>query len=111
MSRPADFVGVFPTEYKILIRHDKIDEVRRGVYVPETVREKEQAAAQTGTIVDVSPLAFTYETWPEGSITPHKGDRVAFARYAGMLIKGMDGNEYRLLNDKDICAVLAEDYK
>ena len=100
--------GISPTEYKVLVKPEKIEEVRRGVYVPETVREKEQAAAQKGIIIDISPLAFTYEQWPVGAYAPKVGDTVAFARYAGMLIKGNDGEDYRILNDKDVCAIYKE---
>jgi co-chaperonin GroES (HSP10) len=31
---------------------------------------------------------------------------VLFAKYAGTTVKGRDGKEYRLVNDKDLGAVL-----
>jgi co-chaperonin GroES (HSP10) len=69
----------------------------------------------SGRIIDMSPAAFSYHDWPEGVRLPRIGDRVAFARYAGINIKGErrtndrgheERTEYRLINDKDIAAIL-----
>jgi co-chaperonin GroES (HSP10) len=30
-----------------------------------------------------------------------------FAKFAGAAVKGMDGADYRIINDKDVSAVLA----
>lgn len=99
--------GIIPTEFKLLILPDKVAErTQGGVWRPQEVREHEQAAATTGTIVAKAPLAFTYADWPEGVTPPKEGERVAFARYAGMTIKGKDGHEYRIVNDKDLVAIL-----
>jgi co-chaperonin GroES (HSP10) len=37
------------------------------------------------------------------------GDKVAFAKYAGLLYQGKDGVKYRMVNDGDITAVLDSD--
>ena len=37
------------------------------------------------------------------------GDKVAFAKYAGLLYTGKDGKNYRMINDGDITATLDED--
>jgi len=37
------------------------------------------------------------------------GDKVAFAKYAGLLYTGRDGVKYRMVNDGDITATLDED--
>src|SRR3990167_1921552 len=98
--------GVSPTEFKVLVRPDKVDEkTAGGIWKPQDLREKEQAATTAGEIIAVSPLAFTYADWPVTTSPPQIGDRVAFARYAGMSIKGTDGEEYRLVNDKDIAGI------
>ena len=101
--------GILPTEYKVLVKPDKLEEkTKAGIYLPDTHIEKQDASATTGKIVAVSPLAFKYDDWPEGSAIPKQGDRVAFARFAGVSIKGTDDEDYRIVNDKDIIAILKE---
>jgi co-chaperonin GroES (HSP10) len=106
--------GVRPTEYKVLVKPDDIeDEIKKnyaglaaaGFRMADDQKEKEQAAAMSGTIVDASPLAFSYDTWPDESSKPKVGDRVFFSRYAGNSLKGTDGVDYRLINDRDVVAV------
>jgi chaperonin GroES len=101
--------GIVPVEYKCLIRPVIVEEkTKGGIIVPDQVRERDQYAVQEGEIVAVSPLAFTYhDPWPDEAVKPKAGDRVLFAKYAGGTRKGADGVEYRLINDRDISAVLA----
>lgn len=102
--------GVYPTEYKVLVAPKSVEEkTAGGIILPDSTKERDQFAQQEGTLIAVSPLAFTYDGWAgcEG-MKPEPGDRVLFARYAGATIKGKDGKEYRLCNDKDIAAVLAD---
>ena len=109
MTEKWPISGIIPTEYKVLIKPEKIEEkTKSGIYLPETHREREDASATTGKIVAASPLAFKYDDWPEGSVLPQKGDKVAFAKYAGVSIKGNDDEDYRIVNDKDIIAILEE---
>lgn len=107
--------GIRPTEFNILIRPDKVEDsikVKRPdgtvveLYKPNTTVDREQAAAVKGTMIAVSPLAFTYERWPEGSVKPVAGDRVAYQKYAGMKITGKDGVDYILAKDKDVACTL-----
>lgn len=105
---PMNETGILPTEYKVLIAPDAVEEVTKGgIIIPEASREKEQYAAMTGTLVASSPLAFAYDNWPSDARKPMPGDRVIYAKYSGAEVKGRDGKMYRLVNDKDIGAVLA----
>lgn len=99
---------IIPTEFKVLIKPDDVGDKFEGSSIlrPDTVKERDQYAAMKGTLVAVSPLAFTYENWPEGERKPQVGDRVIFAKYAGATVKGADDVEYRLVNDKDVAAIL-----
>lgn len=102
--------GVFPTEYKVLISPIKVDEkTKGGIILPDEHKDREQFAQMQGTLVAISPLAFTYADktdWGEAA-KPKPGDKVLFAKFAGAAVKGKDGNDYRLVNDKDIAAVLS----
>lgn len=104
---PAHGLRMF--EFKVLVRRDKAEEVTAGgILLPEQHIEKQEYAVNTGTLVAMSPLAFGYETWPEGARMPKIGDRVVFPKYAGADVKGKDGVEYRVLADKDIQAIVEE---
>jgi chaperonin GroES len=88
----------------------KVDEkTKGGIILPDETKERDQFAQMQGVLVAVSPLAFTYadeKEWGLGS-KPKPGDKVMFAKYAGAAVKGRDGADYRIINDKDISAVLA----
>lgn len=102
--------GIFPTEYKILIAPVEVDEkTKGGIYIPETTKERDQFAQMQGVLVAVSPLAFTYAGDSEwgASERPKPGDKVLFAKYSGAVVDGKDGKKYRIVNDKDVAAVLA----
>lgn len=99
--------GIAPTEFNVLVRPREVEtKTKGGILIPEIAREQQQAAATEGEIVAVSPLAFTYETWPLHARKPREGDRVLFGRYSGMTATGADGVEYRIIKDKDIAAVM-----
>lgn len=99
--------GIEPVEYNVLLAPEDTEEVTKGgIILTNSIKETNDLAASRGRLVALSPLAFTYSDWPTGSRKPEQGDAVVFAKYAGTLIKGADGREYRLCKDKDIAAVL-----
>jgi len=105
---PANTSGIYPTEFKVVVRPEEIETVTKGgIIIPISEAEKLQNAATEGTIVAVSPLAFSYEKWPAGFAPPKVGDRIVYSKYSGMKLKGKDRVEYIIMNDKDVCAVLA----
>lgn len=102
-----DTSGFDGLEYKVLVKPVEVGkeiELKGGFKLirPDETHEREQHAAMEGKIVSMSPFAFTYEEWPAGARKPQVGDVVVFARYAGLLVKGVDGIDYRVMNDKDI---------
>jgi chaperonin GroES len=100
--------GLQPVEFNVLIAPEEVEErTKGGIILPGQTKETDQLAATKGRLVAVSPLAFTYESWPEGSRRPEVGDVVWFAKYGGTLVTGEDGKEYRLLKDKDVAAIVA----
>lgn len=102
--------GVWPVEYKVLVKPDDIrdtDPVYRrareaGLDLIETVSDREQMSQVKGALVAVGSNAF--EDW---GYKPKVGARVMIGKYVGLMVKGDDGREYRLCNDKDIAAVLS----
>lgn len=98
--------GLRPMEFNVVIRMDPVEEkTAGGIIIPVTKTERDELAADEGTLVAVSPHAFSYANWPEGISPPQVGDRVLFAIYEGRLWKRGDVT-YRLVKDKSIVAVI-----
>jgi chaperonin GroES len=97
-----------PVEFKVLIKPDEVEgQTSGGLYLPDSARDKQQFAVDRGEVIAVGEGFFQELHGP----IPQIGDRVIFNRYAGSLITIVDeGNrqDYRLINDKDICAILEE---
>jgi len=64
-----------------------------------------------GTVVAVSPIAWSDVRDREGKPVElvKVGDEILFAKYAGYLIDGKDGLEYRLISDLDVKAKLEKE--
>ena len=98
--------GILPTEYNVLVRPDVVPEkTAGGLHLPDLVKEKDEFGRTEGEMVAVSPLAFTYAEWPEGSLKPKVGDRVIFSRYSATEIKGDDGVKYWIMKDTAIAGM------
>lgn len=98
--------GLVPLEFFVIVALDAAEEkTAGGIILPTTVKDQDKLSTQEGTLIAVSPHAFTYaEGWPEGS-KPEVGQRVLFKRYAGALHERA-GKTYRILNDKDLVAIV-----
>lgn len=103
--------GITPLEYKVLVRPSvddvgliKNEKTGFSLIKPADLEERDKHAAMEGVVVAVAKAAFTYEETAE---KPPIGSVVIFARYSGVTIKGADGIEYRIMNDKDVVAVRA----
>ena len=69
--------GIHPTEYNVLVKVEEVEQVTSGGIIKADVTlDREQAFYVYAHIVAVSPLAFTYEAWPEGARIPMIGDKV-----------------------------------
>lgn len=102
--------GIIPTEYKVLVDPKPIEQkTSGGIIIPDQTVHAEKYAAIEGRIVAMSHLAFTYaspEEW--GDHKPKPGQQILHAKYAGVRVKGKDGKEYVLINDKDVVATVEE---
>lgn len=101
--------GLVPVEYNVVIRMDPVeDRTASGIILPASKKERDELAADEGTLVAVSPHAFSYADWPDGVSPPRVGDRVLFAQFDGRIWKPKGGNGpvYRLVKDKSVIAVV-----
>ena len=103
--------GIWPVEYKVLVQMLPKEEMTKGgIYIPEKQGDRHQQAREIGIFVIAGGCAFKDPEWPKDNI-PKPGYKVLFDKYAGSLQKGKDGKEYRILNDKEIGAIVEEDYE
>ncbi len=93
--------GVKPVEYKVVIYPDPVEKMSGLIEKPPAALEKERMMQTEGILVAMSDMAF--EDWR--CDLPKKGDRVMFSRYSGQYITEGE-SEYRVMNDKDIVAIL-----
>lgn len=106
VDQPSNPSGIIPTEYKILVLPDDVPErTAGGIFVPLWARDLRQGACQTGTVIDIADEAFTFVEG-DGVRRPVVGERIAYTKYAGMTINGRDKKTYKLMNDKDVAAIL-----
>ncbi len=101
--------GFAPVEYNVIVitAEKAITSPSGRIIIPDSVGEREDLAQMRGLLVAVSPLAFNYDTWPDGSRKPQPGDHVMFSKYGGVVPQepSPDGRQYRVLKDRDIMAV------
>lgn len=105
-----NYNGISPTGYRVLIEPDQIPEevTASGIVIPLADREKHQQAQTTGVIRAIGPAAWQDKT--EGAWADI-GDRVVYDKYTGLAIAGLDGTEYRLVNDTQVIAVVDSQIK
>ena len=95
--------GLSPVEYKILIVPEEVEKVSAGgIVMAVTTTERDKMAQVKGKLIAIGGNAF--EDWK--GRTPKVGDSVYYAKYAGIVVKGEDGRDYRLANDKDLTAII-----
>ena len=80
-----------------------------GLYIPDTVREREQLATVVAYVLKIGPLAYKdpNKFGPGENTWCKEGQWVCIGRYAGSRFK-IDGGEVRILNDDEILAKIQE---
>lgn len=100
--------GITPVEYNVLVKQKAVEEkTAGGLLITDEMQSQSRHGETRGKLVAASPMAFNFEDWPDGISKPEVGQEVIFARHAGTFVEGADGEEYRVVKDKDIVAVMA----
>lgn len=100
-----------PQGYKILVAMPKLEEkTAGGIIRPDLFIDREQVASLYGCVIKLGPTAYKdEEKFPEGAYCK-AGDWVIFRSYSGTRFK-VDDQEYRLINDDTVEAVVADPSK
>lgn len=95
-----------PAGHRVLIKPEVVEEkTAGGIILSAVTKERDQQATMRGTVVKVGANA--WKAFDDGSPWAKEGDKVVFRKYAGEVIKEGD-EEYRVVNDEDIIAVIRE---
>ena len=99
--------GINPVGWRLLIKPQEVREVSEGgiILTTEVTKDREQMGNTTGVVVAMGSQCYADEPAPWCAV----GDKVIFAKYAGLLYLGKDGFKYRMINDKDITGTLDAD--
>lgn len=105
--QPLNRSGFEPLDLRVLVLPDPAETKVGSILLPDGEVEKKEMAMTFGTLVAVGECAFSEagrQARDNGAsfTAPRPGDRVVFAKYGGIQIKGKDGEKYRLMNDEDI---------
>lgn len=102
--------GVQPLDLRVLVKPDAAQEkTAGGIILPDAVKDQEKHAVQKGTLVAIGENAWEEAAARSGAFRkPVPGDRVMIGKYAGVRLKGVDGEDYVLMNDEDVIGRLEE---
>lgn len=95
-----------PTGWRVLVVIPKVEEkTKGGIIRPEVVRSLEEHASIVGYVLALGPTAYRdQERFPTGPWCK-KGDYILMSAYAGVRF-GVNGIDYRLINDDTVMAVV-----
>ena len=109
MNKPTDAklptqdeLGIRLLDYKVLIELDDPISKIGSIIIPDTARED----VTSGTFIAASEFAWDYLAGISQDELPKPGERVFCTKYAGRNVKAKNGKEYRMMNDKDVFAIL-----
>lgn len=98
--------GIRATGFNVLVALPDKEGKIGSIILPDNLSDRERMAQVRGRVVSISPAAFDFANF--GDAHAKEGDAVVFAKFAGIVIEGDDKREYRLLQDKDVAAIVEE---
>lgn len=112
--------GLKPLGRAVLVKTYE-PEVKRGmIEIPDIVRERTQMIEQRAVVVEIGESAWADEQVQEPFFfglfrrwvrrpRARVGDRVLVTKFAGFMAKGADGEQYRLVNDRDLFCQITDE--
>jgi chaperonin GroES len=97
-------VKLKPLGDRVVVQATKADEqTKSGLFIPDTAKEK----PQKGTVVAVGDGRWDEDGEKRIPLDVKEGDTILYSKYGGTEIK-LDGEEYLILAERDILAIVAE---
>ena len=94
-------------DFDVLVLQAEPEDRVGNIYLADSTKGDEKAAATDWLIVGISPTAFMSRDWENTGLPRpfNEGDVIMTKRYPpGTDVTGHDGREYRLIKDKEILA-------
>lgn len=98
--------GLEPRGRAVLLKTYEPERRLGVIAIPEHVQQRMEMVNQRATVVAIGPSAWYDEKIPRAAV----GEKVIVTAYAGyMTIGPADGQQYRLVNDRDIFAAITSE--
>lgn len=99
--------GITPVGVSILVYPEQVEETSESGIVLSSLSqlERDQMKQTDGIVIAIGPNAYYDEKGPRCKV----GDKIIMAAYAGMIRKGNDGLQYRVIKDNDVVAILEKE--
>ena len=93
-----------PLGDRVVVQAAKAEEqTKSGLFIPDTAKEK----PQKGNVVAVGDGRWDDDGSKRIPLDVKEGDVILYSKYGGTEIK-LDGEEYLILSERDILAIVAE---
>lgn len=100
-TKEANTVNIRPLHDRVVVqRSDAQEEVRGGIIIPDTAKEKPQEA-----VVKAVGPGKLQDNGERSPIDVKEGDRILIGKYSGNEIK-IDGEDFVILREDEILAVI-----
>lgn len=106
----GNVTGINPIRDLILVKPEENVKSEEGVIIiPESAKRNELAAQTFGYVVALGSICYKFEKRNyDVDVEVKPGDRIMFAKYSGIVVIGEDKQEYRLIRDDDVQAVIGK---
>ena len=102
--------GIDPIDVRVLVRPDSAErKTAGGIILPDSNVEQKEHAQVKGTLIAAGANAWAEAKANPEFTPPQPGDRVLIAKYGGIVVEGLDGEKYRIMNDSDVTGRLIEE--
>ena len=92
--------GLVPLGLAVLIKPYEAKKLSTIIHIPDEAAKNMTLLEQKAVVVEVGSSAWHNEPTPRAAA----GDHVIVTKFAGYMAVGDDGEQYRLVNDRDIFA-------
>ena len=106
--------GYVPFGDRVLVLPDVASDRVGSIQITQQKQEQQTMSTVTGVIVAIGEGAFEWNSDKSTKAIGRKpvvGDRIFMERFAGQPLHGLDGNLYRVMDDRCIGAIKAEQEK
>jgi len=98
--------GVKPLGRAVLVKRYTPERKEGLIVIPDEALQRDQMVEQRAIVIEVGKFAWHDEPEPRASA----GQKVLVSKFAGYMVRGTaDGEQYRLVNDRDIFAAIEQE--